>query len=113
MYIALNLGTRAVEQRPHDAAAARCHAAEPAQTGAAQQVEKKCLGLVLAVMGHGDGCRPLAVGQLLKPRIAQLAARHLERLAGRGAAGIDVEVAHTEVYPEAPGQRLDVAHVAV
>ena len=62
---------------------------------------------------HGDGLGALAVEQVGKPGVAQLAAGHLERFAGLVAARCDVEILDVQVYAEAVGQGLNVVHVAV
>ena len=76
-----NLAARSEHQRPHHPSHAGADPRQPAQPRTAQQVDEKGLDRVVGVVRHGDGRIAVLAPQLLAPRIAQPASRHLHRLA--------------------------------
>ena len=76
-----NLAARSEHQRSHHPSHAGADPRQPAQPRTAQQVDEKGLDRVVGVVRHGDGRIAVLAPQLLEPRIAQPAGRHLHRLA--------------------------------
>ena len=110
--VLLDLAAGDLEQGADDVVAARPDAGEARRACAAQEVEKQGLGVVLAVVAYGHGACAVTVEEFEEPFVAQRAAGHLERLAGGGHTGGDVEVADVDVDVEPVGDVARLAGVA-
>ena len=72
---------RRLDERPHDDARPRMHAAQAARPGAAQQPQQKRFGLIVLRVRDGDGRRAEARRRAIEERVA----RGVRRVFDRGA----------------------------